>query len=194
MSRRNAHEPVVLGGRSRVAAASTHTRARFVQLRADPGIAFVLGGAPPPVDHADIISMFRRGRETCAWARELIVTISGPPVPKGRPRSTRTGRVYTPAKTRAYEKHVARTCMQHLTELGAAANWPRLAEYEVSLLVYRATKRGDGDNFLKAFSDGAEGVLWANDRQIKKATVELLLDRVNPRIEASVWARETSHE
>lgn len=34
------------------------------------------------------------------------LTVEGAPVAKGRPRMTKTGRVYTPSKTRAYEERI----------------------------------------------------------------------------------------
>ena len=34
------------------------------------------------------------------------LTVEGAPVAKGRPRMTRSGRVYTPSKTRAYEERI----------------------------------------------------------------------------------------
>ena len=43
--------------------------------------------------------------ESTQAASSITVTVRGPAAPKGRPRFTRTGFVYSPAKTRKYEAH-----------------------------------------------------------------------------------------
>lgn len=49
--------------------------------------------------------------------KKLTIVIDGVPVPKGRPRFTKAGVAYTPAKTRAYEKQAA-----IIADIGMRAN------------------------------------------------------------------------
>jgi crossover junction endodeoxyribonuclease RusA len=124
----------------------------------------------------------------------LAFTIPGAPVPCARVRvfaDKRTGhiRAARPGKTAAYERHVA-TCAQIAVNL---ARWQCVeADYGVELLVYRAARRGDWDNFAKAVDDGMNGIVFPDDRMIVRGTVEMSLDRQRPRIEVVVhrWGPE----
>lgn len=51
-------------------------------------------------------------------------TIEGAPVPKGRPRFTRTGHTFTPAKTRQYEALVT---ARAISPTRSCTNWMRRA-------------------------------------------------------------------
>lgn len=99
------------------------------------------------------------------------------PTPKGRPRMTRRGRVYTPATT-----------LQAEAELKAAYGGP-LYEGPVSLdVTYSPTKvvitvtpllyttpsklRGDLDNYIKLTMDSLNGVAWADDKQVHTVIAE----------------------
>lgn len=102
--------------------------------------------------------------------RSISFSIPGPPVPKGRPRTVRAAgkvRTFTPERTRRYERHVGLCCLA-----ARPAGWPLDARYSVTLRVYGARANADLDNVAKAVLDGAEGVLWANDRQVERVTVE----------------------
>lgn len=104
--------------------------------------------------------MSRPGDWTC-W-------IPGTPVPKARPRFRRLppGQIvtYTPARSRAWERHVAAV-------VGAA--WRATAPADrpepvtgVELCFYAPPARGDVDNLAKAVVDALHGILYANDRAI----------------------------
>jgi len=54
---------------------------------------------------------------------------------------------------------------------------------ELNIKWYRKALRGDIDAILKCFLDALEGILWENDSQIMKITIEKLHDKNNPRIE-----------
>lgn len=112
---------------------------------------------------------------------QIMLRIPGPPTPKGRPRFTRQGRAYTPAKTKTYEDEVAM--------LGKAAMKGQ-EPFRTPVAVYvRATfltpasysktrtdaclagyeqhiKRPDLDNIVKAITDGLNGVVYHDDSQI----------------------------
>ena len=97
------------------------------------------------------------------------LTVEGAPVAKGRPRMTKTGRVYTPAKTRAYEERirqltaiemVGRSATESPVIVHVAAvfesppSWPKAKQ--LALLqggVFHAIKP-DLDNLVKTALDG----------------------------------------
>ena len=101
------------------------------------------------------------------------------PLAKERPRATRTGHVYTPKRTAEYEKAVAAAYTGPLfdathtiqvslsftikgTQNGVAAT--ENPEWKASL-------KGDVDNYVKAILDALNGVAWADDKQIVELKV-----------------------
>lgn len=112
--------------------------------------------------------------------------VPGQPQGKGRARSTRTGRHYTPAKTVAYESLVAVAAHQAMgghkpltgplvVEIVAVFLIPpsySKAKREAALAgQIRPTGRPDADNVLKAICDGGNGIVWRDDSQIVDARV-----------------------
>lgn len=111
----------------------------------------------------------------------LILTIPGEPIPKGRPRFTRHGHTYTPARTGAYERELAIT--------GSLEMEGRMPTTELLKLVVEAVfkipdtqlkhkvpgqpylGRIDVDNLLKIVGDGLNKIVWVDDRQIVEASV-----------------------
>lgn len=120
-----------------------------------------------------------------------VTTLLITPVAKGRPRFDRQGHAYTPAQTRRYEAQ--------LRMLMRARGLPKLSSGPLKLTVRfylakpKRTKnklpcvRPDIDNFLKAFSDAADGVLWKDDGQVCEVDARKLYDLTGqPRIEFQV--------
>lgn len=117
---------------------------------------------------------------------KIVIEIPGAPVPSPRKRAsirrTRKGprvHVYTPEKGASYAERVALFA-------GIAAQkggWKveEKAAYRVEFEIYRATLRGDFDNFEKALTDPMNGIIWKDDSQITEWSGKLLLDRKNPR-------------
>jgi len=112
------------------------------------------------------------------------VTIPGTPFPQPRARSTRAGITYTPAAARDWKgtaQHhmlVARGEQPILTgpvELHIAAIFPLpQSKWRVTSIVPRQPHTGkrDVDNIAKAVMDAGNGVLWHDDGQVYRLTVE----------------------
>lgn len=97
--------------------------------------------------------------------------IRGKPEPKGRPRFTRTGHIYTPAKTLKWERDVAIQAKGKTAEpftgaisitllfrLPRPKSLPKLTVWHI--------KKPDLDNLVKASLDGLEGIIFKGDQQI----------------------------
>jgi len=111
---------------------------------------------------------------------EIAITIPGDPVAKGRPRMTKSGRAYTPVKTRQYENYVracaAQSMIGHkpltgpLTARVAAlfdipASWPKWKQNAALDGSMRHTSTPDLDNLIKVV-DGLNGVVFHDDSSI----------------------------
>jgi len=107
------------------------------------------------------------------------ITIPGAPVAKGRGRATRTGRVFTPAKTRKAEDTLAGRAMALLAGVeGLPLTGPLRLEATFTSVVPKSwstnkrlaakapTSRPDVDNLLKLATDALNGVVWVDDAQL----------------------------
>ena len=114
---------------------------------------------------------------------EISFTVEGEVIPKGRPRMTRSGRVYTPKRTKDYEMKV---------KLAAKRAFVGKSVIEgpvfVELIIFRKipeAKVGKGlegkfcdvgadiDNCQKSIFDGVNGSgIWVDDRQVAMVTAE----------------------
>lgn len=101
-------------------------------------------------------------------SQTMTYTVPGPPVPKGRPRFTKTGRAYTPQTTRFYEA----ACQRAARFAVASGNWPlggwpsAEVRYMVEINLWLEADRGDLDNAAKAALDAANGIVWPDDSRI----------------------------
>lgn len=93
--------------------------------------------------------------------------ISGKPVPKGRPRFSKFGGVYTPKTTSDYEKRIAQAWRE---KYGDKQVEPLNLRIHVDVYLKRYTT-SDVDNFLKIAMDGLQGVAFENDACIRVAKV-----------------------
>lgn len=59
-------------------------------------------------------------------------------------------------------------------------------ELEVTYKIYRARNIGDIDNFNKILQDSLTGIVWKDDKQIKKLHIELFTDKKDPRVEIEI--------
>ena len=64
---------------------------------------------------------------------------------------------------------------------------PLINPLELFIRAYLPTKRlTDWDNLHKLSMDACNGLVWVDDKQVWKATVERLYSKENPRIELSI--------
>ena len=121
-------------------------------------------------------------------AYTISFTVPGDPRGKGRPKATSRGghaRVYTDAKTRAYEDQIAmltKAAMQGLEPLAGpvhvnvrvlfkpAPSASKRAREAMMAMEIMPTKRPDLDNVVKAILDGMNGVAFKDDAQVCSMT------------------------
>lgn len=77
----------------------------------------------------------------------------------------------------------------------AKSQWKRkmlTGDLEIIIRLYFGTKRkADWDNFNKIVGDSLSGIVYKDDSQIVRATVEKYYDKQNPRIEIEVFDLST---
>jgi Holliday junction resolvase RusA-like endonuclease len=115
----------------------------------------------------------------------VTIELAGIPPAKGRPRFTRGGIAYTPAKTRANEaalRFAAQEAMSGRPPLeGALAisitatfpvpvSWPKHKRHAALMGEHHHTRRPDTDNLLKTI-DALNQVCWRDDAQIVRAEI-----------------------
>lgn len=92
----------------------------------------------------------------------IAFTVPGPPTPKGRPRISKGGRAYTPAKTRAAEAQVAWLC-----KAAMKGRKPIPGPVAVSIKFVLPDRRvRDIDNLVKTVLDGCNRIAFDDDSQI----------------------------
>lgn len=110
--------------------------------------------------------------------------VYGAPHGKGRPRVGRVGagvRMFTPAKTVAYEGLVAHAGgvamagrdlldgpveLRLLIDCQVPASWSKKKRAQALACEILPTTKPDVDNVIKAIGDGLNGVVWRDDVQI----------------------------
>ena len=115
----------------------------------------------------------------------ITIEIPGYPVAKGRPKFTRTGIAYTPAKTRNYEAFVKLIAVQAMNgaapllealnvrvvaECAIPQSWSKKKRDLAARGILRPTTRPDADNLVKSL-DGMTGITWKDDSQIVELSV-----------------------
>ncbi len=119
----------------------------------------------------------------------LRIEIEGDPIPLARPRYS-IRRVYQPKRNVEYRKIV-----QAAARLAMAGAEPMQGELFADVKIYRKYKPtarnfGDADNHLKAIFDALNGIVFFDDAQICRCTVEKFTDKENPRAVIEVGAME----
>ena len=109
-------------------------------------------------------------------------TVPGAPVPKARARVV-NGHAFTPARTRAYEKHVQTCAREALSRVAWRLDAPA---YALRVVVHRAARRGDADNYGKSIGDALNRLAWDDDRRVTEIWIRMTVDRANPRVEVEI--------
>jgi Holliday junction resolvase RusA-like endonuclease len=112
---------------------------------------------------------------------KLTIAIPFAPVAKGRPRMTRQGRAYTPAKTREAEGKIIEyfSTLDLTPKIGPLdvsvfaimpipESWSKVKQANALAGLISPTGKPDLDNICKLVLDAANGILWADDSQIVK--------------------------
>jgi len=104
--------------------------------------------------------------------------VPGKPETNHRARVTRNG-TYHAKEYVAYKRAV-----QIVAKAACPIDWALDRNYDVSIVMHEPDRRRrDVDNAAKGLLDGCRGVLWADDRQIDRLTVERgEVDKVMPRV------------
>lgn len=107
------------------------------------------------------------------------------PIPQARPRFSKYG-VYEPARNTEYKKAVSQ-----VARVAMGDQQPMRGELTATLQLYRKFKRcsrrfGDWDNLGKAICDACNKIVYADDAQIVRCTVEKHTDKLNPRAEVEI--------
>ncbi|WGH91430.1 RusA family crossover junction endodeoxyribonuclease [Auritidibacter ignavus] len=92
-------------------------------------------------------------------------TVPGNPVPKGRPRVTKTGHTYTPERTLNAELAI----LTAYTKAGGRKHHNKTTRFTVVMIFdLDHRRRVDIDNLQKTVLDGLNKWAWADDTQVTK--------------------------
>jgi Holliday junction resolvase RusA-like endonuclease len=122
--------------------------------------------------------------ETLKMTFQVMFTVEGTPVGKGRPKFARRGNfvsTYTPTKTRDYETLIAEAARQAMGS-SEPLKTPVAAYIYITVPIpqsyskkrstacldglERPCKKPDADNILKAYFDAMNGIVYEDDSQI----------------------------
>lgn len=134
---------------------------------------------------------------------EIYLKIDGDPVGKQRPRASGiNGKIYTPRKTKEYEKKIAEEFIkskQKKIEGKVPITVQILAEYRIPKSdskkikekkiegLEMPTKKPDIDNVIKICCDALNGLAWEDDAQIVRIHAMKVFTE-NPSV--TIWARQ----
>jgi len=110
---------------------------------------------------------------------KVTLVIPGKPFAKQRARTTRQGRMYTPAETVSYERQVGQIAAQHFTkpldgpvrlEVVAVFQPPKSwSKRKTEEMLHRHhTQKPDLDNCFKAIKDALNRIAWGDDSQVSE--------------------------
>jgi Holliday junction resolvase RusA-like endonuclease len=128
------------------------------------------------------------------------IVVDGDAVPQGRPRFSRNGHVFDPAKSREYKEYIKLHASQNSPEC------PVTGPVKLSLMIYRAipksfsrkkrddaisgiilpTTKPDFSNVLKGVEDALKGIWYADDSQIVSYGDMFKVYSDKPRIEVEM--------
>lgn len=113
---------------------------------------------------------------------ELEFTVLGNPVSQNQAyRRSKQGRMFMTDAARAFKEHIAL-----IAKCARPDGWNEQAWFEVGVTCYFDSQRPDVDGPCKLALDAMQEVLYLNDRQVVKVTMERRIDRKVPRMEVRV--------
>jgi Holliday junction resolvase RusA-like endonuclease len=117
----------------------------------------------------------------------LTFEVLGEPVGKERPRKGVNRYFYTPARTKAYEQHVALSALAEINAVKGEKPFIPSGPVTIEIHVHTPKTTPDLDNVLKSVIDGLNGIAYRDDSQV----VYILARRMHsqqPRVK--VWVGE----
>lgn len=136
-------------------------------------------------------------------------TVHGEPQGKARPRAVRqsgTMHIYTPQKTKDYEREIAMAYKTQCSgmfsgavevEIHAYYTIPKSASRKRVLDmvsdIERPTKKPDGDNIAKAVCDALNGIAYKDDSQVVDLTVRKYYSKF-PRVQVFISEAKSDGE
>jgi len=116
---------------------------------------------------------------------DIEFTVEGNPLPKQSYRA-KNGGGYTDPRIKAWQDTVAWKAMEAMQHHNILTG-----DVEAQLIFYRGNEiRVDLDNLSKAVLDGCNGIVWEDDRQIVKLTLEKMVDKKHPHVHVMAWSVE----
>jgi crossover junction endodeoxyribonuclease RusA len=119
----------------------------------------------------------RKKNNQDSFVNGVTVFVPHKPVPKGRPRMTRRGRVFTPKRTLDAETLVAEAWGDNPKFSGEVGIVMLLGSDGTLITVFPHEAepqklRGDIDNYVKTIMDGLNGKAWDDDKQVTYLVAE----------------------
>jgi Holliday junction resolvase RusA-like endonuclease len=112
----------------------------------------------------------------------VTIVASGEVIAKGRPRLSRFGHAYTPARTRNYEEHLRGLAVAAMVgrerfediplrvamvvDVSVPESWPEKKKQSAVYGGILPTKRPDIDNYQKLVLDAMNGIIFRDDSQV----------------------------
>jgi Holliday junction resolvase RusA-like endonuclease len=129
---------------------------------------------------SELQKLFNRWWERVAADLIVVVDTSAKAVSKERPRVGKSGHVYTPKRTKDFEKAIANIAIQNVKDPvtypihidisiweAPPRTWPP-EKRQLALAGLIVPTRGDLDNQIKAITDGLNGIAYLDDVQIAR--------------------------
>ena len=114
------------------------------------------------------------------WPLRISFVVPGPPVPWQRAGTTRSGRHYTPERSKEHRAAIQKFAMvaaYRQPEWNAGAT-----SYKLTLRFFLPDSRArDWDNLGKQVSDALNKLLYEDDRRIDEVSISKRIDRARPR-------------
>jgi crossover junction endodeoxyribonuclease RusA len=114
-----------------------------------------------------------------------MIIVPGEPTGKQRPRLGK-GRVYTPSKTKTFEKMVKYFALAKGYKGMIKAG--DLCKVKIDAYV-KGRKRPDLDNIIKSVLDGLQGVVYKNDNQVISIIAKIFINSGEDKTLISVWKK-----